>query len=95
MLLSQPGKRGRVIEARQGRPSGNEGLLDNVFGGVKVVHQRQCRTERCVLKAVRQLDEGRHIARSRPAHQLVHVKVHRLSPTPLRCQQTAPTFTEK
>jgi len=52
------GKSGGVGEARQGRPRGDERLLNHVLSFLKIAGKRQCRTEGRALETPQEFDEG-------------------------------------
>jgi hypothetical protein len=62
------GKCGGVGKAWQGRPRGDEGLLNHVLGLLKVAGNGQCRAERSVLEPSREFDEGLNFATARATY---------------------------
>jgi hypothetical protein len=87
------GKGRRLGERGQCGPGGHEGFLNDVLRLLEVTHQRKGRTERKVLEATRQIDEGADVALACPANQLFVIHRHALSPQ--RCRERQPTFRKK
>ncbi len=77
MPRSQPGNAAGILKARQRGPCGDESLLHDILGLLKIAHKRQRRAERELLEPPRQLHEGFDVAAGRPAHKMrvIHCRI--------------------